>query len=240
MAGGSKSPADAAKRRAAEAALAHVEPGMVLGLGTGSTAAIFIRLLAEEVREGLEVTGAPTSEATARLARELGVRLVDPNDVRGFDLTIDGADEIDPQLRLIKGGGAALLREKIIADASDAMIVIADASKRVDRLGRFPLPVEVNPFACELTREMVLESLPFVGLKPVRAEWRMATPEQRLHTDGGHLILDLHCGEIPDPDALGAVLDRIPGVVEHGLFLGMADLVLIGEADGVLALGTLD
>ncbi|MBI1339657.1 ribose-5-phosphate isomerase RpiA [bacterium] len=224
---------DQQKRSAAQAALDFVEPGMVLGLGTGSTAAIFVRLLAERVRDGLDIVGSPTSEATDRLARELGVPLVDPNSVSGFDLTIDGADEVDPQLRLIKGGGAALLREKIIADASARMIVIADAAKEVRQLGAFPLPVEINPFAAELTRLMVLEAVGFVGLSGVDARWRMATAEQRLHTDGGHLLLDLHCKAIPDVEALGAVLDRIPGVVEHGLFLGMADVAIFGQTEGV-------
>ncbi len=223
---------DAAKHNAATEALKLVEPGMVLGLGTGSTAAIFVRMLAEKVKSGLDIVGTPTSEATDRLARQLGVRIIDPNDLSEIDLTIDGADEFDPQLNLIKGGGAALLREKIIADASARMVVIADATKEVRQLGSFPLPVEVNPFAAELTRREVLAHLEYVGLGGVEASWRMATGEAMLRTDGGHLILDVKCGAIPDVEALGAVLDRIPGVVEHGLFIGLAESVIIGEETG--------
>jgi len=223
---------DDAKRNAAAAALELVEPGMILGLGTGSTAAIFVRLLAEKVKQGLDIVGTPTSEATHRLARELGVRIIDPNDVSRIDLTIDGADEFDPELRLIKGGGAALLREKIIADASDRMVVITDPAKEVARLGKFPLPIEVNPFASELTRRRIHEVAFDLGLSEATSAWRMATGESLLHTDGGHMILDLKCGSIPDADTLAAVLDLIPGVVEHGLFIGYAEAVIIGEAGG--------
>jgi ribose 5-phosphate isomerase A len=223
---------DIAKRNAALEALKLVEPGMVLGLGTGSTAAIFVRLLAEKVKAGLDVVGTPTSEATHRLARELGVKIVSPDDLSRIDLTIDGADEFDPELRLIKGGGAALLREKIIAEASDRMVVIADAAKEVKRLGAFPLPVEVNPFAAELTRRRVMEEAERLGIAGAASVWRMATGESLLHTDGGHLILDLKCGTIPDADALASALDVIPGVVEHGLFIGLADLVIVGEETG--------
>jgi ribose 5-phosphate isomerase A len=223
---------DAAKRNAAAEALTFVEPGMVLGLGTGSTAAIFVQLLAERVKQGLEIVGTPTSEATDRLARQLGIRIVDPNDLSEIDLTIDGADEFDPRLNLIKGGGAALLREKIIADASARMVVITDPAKEVKMLGKFPLPVEVNPFAAELTRREVLANMELVGLGGVEATWRMATAEAMLRTDGGHLILDVKCGAIPDPETLAAVLDKIPGVVEHGLFIGLADTVIVGEEKG--------
>lgn len=221
-----------AKTSAATAALGLVEPGMTLGLGTGSTAAIFVRLLADRVRSGLHIRGVPTSEATARLGRELGVPLVDANEVSEIDLTIDGTDEFDPRLRLIKGGGAALLREKIIAHASKRMVVIADETKAVHRLGRFPLPIEVNLFAAELTRRIVLEGLPKVGCVATTATWRMATAEALLHTDGGHLILDLHCGAIKEPEALASFLDTVPGVAEHGLFIGLADLVIIGDDNG--------
>lgn len=223
---------DIAKTNAAVEALKLVEPGMVLGLGTGSTAAIFVRLLAEKVKQGLEIVGTPTSEATDRLARELGIRIVDANQLNEIDLTIDGADEFDPQLNLIKGGGAALLREKIIADASARMVVITDPAKEVKTLGRFPLPVEVNPFAAELTRREVLACLELIDLAGIDASWRMATGEAMLRTDGGHLILDLKCGAIPDPETLAAVLDKIPGVVEHGLFIGLADTVIVGEDKG--------
>jgi ribose 5-phosphate isomerase A len=223
---------DTAKRNAAAEALQLVEPGMVLGLGTGSTAAIFVQLLGERVKQGLEIVGTPTSEATDRLARSLGIRIVDPNDLSEIDLTIDGTDEFDPQLNLIKGGGAALLREKIIADASARMAVIADVSKEVQQLGKFPLPIEVNPFAAELTRREVLAHLEPIGLAGIDASWRMATAETLLRTDGGHLILDLKCGAIPDPETLAHVLDKIPGVVEHGLFIGLADTVIVGEEKG--------
>jgi ribose 5-phosphate isomerase A len=227
---------DTAKRNAAEAALELVEPGMVLGLGTGSTAAIFVRLLADRVKRGLDIVGAPTSEATNRLARELGIRVIAPDDIKRIDLTVDGADEVDPELNLIKGGGAALLREKIIAEASDRMAVIVDASKQVKTLGKFPLPIEVNPFAAELTRRRIHGHIADIGLKSAPSSWRMATGESLLHTDGGHLVLDLHCGEIHDPDTLQTVLERIPGVVEHGLFIRYASLVIIGEENGVRTL----
>lgn len=224
---------ETAKLAAARAALDLVEPGMVVGLGTGSTAALFVRLLADAVRRGLDVAGVPTSEATARLALELGVTLVDPEDAERIHLTIDGADEFDPELRLIKGGGAALLREKIIADASDRMVVIADASKQVEQLGRFPLPIEVNPFAAELTRRRVLEAARLSAIQAPASAWRM-TEAGRLLTDGGHFILDLACASIPDPDLLSDLLDMVPGVVEHGLFIGFADLAIVGTPDEVL------
>lgn len=223
---------DIAKRNAAEAALKLVEPGMVLGLGTGSTAAIFVKLLAERVKQGLDIVGTPTSEATDRLARELGIRIVDPNELSHIDLTIDGADEFDPELRLIKGGGAALLREKIIADASARMAVIADKGKEVAKLGRFPLPIEINAFAAELTRRQIHLTAELLGLDEATSTWRMATGESLLRTDGGHMILDLKCVVIPAPDELADALDKIPGVVEHGLFIGYADLVIVGEENG--------
>jgi ribose 5-phosphate isomerase A len=223
---------DIAKRHAAEEALKLVEPGMTLGLGTGSTAAIFVKLLAERVKQGLDITGTPTSESTHRLAKDLGIKLIDPDDVERIDLTIDGADEFDPELRLIKGGGAALLREKIIADASIRMAVITDASKEVAQLGRFPLPIEINPFAAELTRRQIHMTAQFLGLTEATSAWRMATGESLLHTDGGHLILDLRCVVIPDADELAHELDQIPGVVEHGLFIGYADVVIVGEETG--------
>jgi ribose 5-phosphate isomerase A len=223
---------DPAKKKAAEAALLLVQPDMVLGLGTGSTAAIFVRLLAEKVKAGLKIVGTPTSEATDKLARSLGIRLVSPDELERIDLTIDGADEFDPDLNLIKGGGAALLREKIIAEASDRMVVITDASKQVETLGRFPLPIEINSFGSELTRRRIHQRLSYVGLSEAPSNWRMATGESLLHTDGGHLILDLACGAIPDPAGLAALLDDLPGVVEHGLFIGYADTVIVGENGG--------
>jgi ribose 5-phosphate isomerase A len=224
---------DIAKGNAAAAALELVESGMVLGLGTGSTAAIFVRLLGERVRAGLDIAGTPTSEATERLAREVGVPLVDPNELSHVDLTIDGADEFDPELNLIKGGGAALLREKIIADASARMAVITDASKEVRQLGRFPLPIEVNPFAAELTRRQIHATVDMLGLAEATSSWRMASGESLLRTEGGHMILDLKCVVIPSAEELAAALDLIPGVVEHGLFIGFADVVIVGEESGV-------
>lgn len=228
---------DVAKRNAAAAALELVQPDMILGLGTGSTAAIFVRLLAERVQAGLNVTGTPTSEATDKLARSLGVRIVSPDELSRIDLTIDGADEFDPQLNLIKGGGAALLREKIIAEASDRMVVITDPTKQVRHLGKFPLPVEINAFGSELTRRRIHARLDAAGLGDVTSSWRMATGESLLHTDGGHLILDLACGKIADPAALAALLDDLPGVVEHGLFIGYADQVIVGEDAGARVVG---
>jgi ribose 5-phosphate isomerase A len=228
---------DIAKRNAAEAALDLVEPDMVLGLGTGSTAAMFIRLLGERVKQGLSIVGTPTSEATDRLAKQVGIRIVPPDELKSIDLTIDGADEFDPGLNLIKGGGAALLREKIIAEASDRMVVIADASKEVPVLGRFPLPVEVNPFGAELTRRRIHARLGPLGLGEAPMSWRTATGEALLRTDGGHLVLDIACGAIPDPAALGAALDDLPGVVEHGLFLGYASQVIVGTETGVRVVG---
>ena len=228
---------DIAKRHAAEAALKLVEPDMTVGLGTGSTAAIFVRLLAERVKAGLKIIGTPTSEATDKLARSLGIRIVGPDDLERIDLTIDGADEFDPALNLIKGGGAALLREKIIAEASDRMVVIADAGKEVKSLGKFPLPIEINAFGSELTRRRIHHHIEALGLGGAPSRWRMATGESLLHTDGGHLILDLSCAVIPNPRALGEVLDDIPGVVEHGLFIGYAEQVIVGEADGARMVG---
>jgi ribose 5-phosphate isomerase A len=223
---------DIAKTNAAQAALDLVQPDMVLGLGTGSTAAIFVRLLAERVSQGLKIVGTPTSEATDKLARSLGVKIVSPDELERIDLTIDGADEFDPDLSLIKGGGAALLREKIIAEASDRMVVITDPSKQVEHLGRFPLPVEINGFGSELTRKRIHQRMADAGMRPATSSWRMATGESLLHTDGGHLILDLACGVISDPQALSALLDDLPGVVEHGLFIGMAERVIVGEDAG--------
>ncbi len=187
---------DIAKRKAAEAALLLVQPDMVLGLGTGSTAAIFVRLLAERVKDGLKIVGTPTSEATDKLARSLGIRLVSPDELERIDLTIDGADEFDPELNLIKGGGAALLREKIIAEASDRMVVITDPSKQVETLGRFPLPVEINAFGSELTRRRIHDRLKWIGLEsgdlqladgdrrePAAHRWRSPDPRSGLWRD---------------------------------------------------------
>lgn len=225
---------DAAKARAAAAALDFVEDGMVLGLGTGSTAKHFVEMLAEEVADGLVVRGVPTSEETRRLAEAHAIPLIPVDTVERIHLTVDGADECDPEGRLIKGGGAALLREKIIADASEQMIVIADESKAVERLGAFPLPVEVTPFGYTITAKKVFDALVRSGVErpklTVREGLRAGHP---LVTDGGNHIIDCLCGVIPDPEAMAARLSTIPGVVEHGLFIGLARTVIFGTADGV-------
>jgi ribose 5-phosphate isomerase A len=219
------------KIEAARAALAHVTDGMRLGIGTGTTAAEFVRLLAEKVAGGMSIIGVPTSERTAALCNELGVPLSTLEETPELDLTIDGADEVDPGLNLIKGGGGALLREKIVAAASARMIVIADESKMVDTLGRFPLPVEVNRFGLRATEIAIRRAASDLGLSgPLTL--RM-TDGQPFVTDGGHLILDASFGRIPDTRALSNALFAIPGVVEHGLFLGMARLAIIAGGGGI-------
>ncbi|ABY30693.1 ribose-5-phosphate isomerase RpiA [Methylorubrum extorquens] len=219
------------KRAAAERAIPLVEDGMRLGIGTGSTAAAFIKLLGERVRAGLKVTGVPTSEATRIACEREGIPLATLEDLPELDLTIDGADEVDGSLRLIKGGGAALLREKIVAVASRRMVVIADASKHVETLGAFPLPVEVNLFGIGATTRAVEAAVARAGCtgETVRRHDASGAP---LLTDGGHAILDLRLGRIPDPEALSAGLWAVPGVVEHGLFLGIADAAILAAAEG--------
>jgi ribose 5-phosphate isomerase A len=223
------------KIEAARAALSHVEDGMRLGIGTGSTAEEFVRLLAARIeREGLSVTGVPTSERTAELCRALGVKLATLDEMPELDLTIDGADEIDAKLSLIKGGGGALLREKIVAAASAGMIVIADASKVVETLGRFPLPIEVNPFGLKATEIAIAAASARLGLDgPLALRTAGTAPYV---TDGGHHIIDASFGRIPDPQALGDALHAIPGVVEHGLFLGLASAAIVADAGGVRTL----
>jgi ribose 5-phosphate isomerase A len=223
---------DAGKRAAAARAVALVERNMKLGLGTGSTAAIFVELLAERARdEALDLACVATSEATATLARGEGLRVVDLDEVMRLDLTVDGADEVDGALRLIKGGGAALLREKIVAHASDRLVVIADDSKRVAVLGAFPLPVEVVRFGCGATQAAVRRVLLDADVDRRDAALRMDS-DAPLVTDEGHHILDLRLGRIGDPAALSAALLAVPGVVETGLFLGMAERAILGRADG--------
>lgn len=230
------------RRAAAARALDLVEPGMRLGLGTGSTAAAFVALLGERVRAGLDIVGVPTSEATRAQAEGLGIRLATLDEQPELDLTIDGADEVDDRLRLIKGGGAALLREKIVACASHRMVVIADAAKHVARLGAFPLPIEVNPFGLNATHRAVEAAIAGTGCSG-EVRLRALTDGKPLVTDGGHYILDARLGAIPDPEALGAALWAVPGVVEHGLFLGIADAAILAAArDGqaeVTVLGSL-
>jgi ribose 5-phosphate isomerase A len=222
-----------AKRAAAEAALGWVEDGMVVGLGTGSTARFFVEGLADLLADGLLVRGVPTSEATEALARAHGIPLLPVEQIERIHLTVDGADEVDPQGRMIKGGGAALLREKIIATASDHVICIADASKKVDTLGAFPLPVEVVPFGWTLTARRVHEALRACGVVRPHVTLRLqAGSPEPVMTDGAHVILDCDCGMIPDPEALALALNAIPGVVEHGLFLNIARTFIFGHAQG--------
>lgn len=228
----SLSPSDLAKRAAAARALEMVEDGMMLGLGTGSTAGWFVRLLADRIRgEGLSVEGVATSSATVWLAEELGVPLRRLDEVARIDLVVDGADEIDARLNLIKGGGAALLQEKIVAAASARMVVIADDSKRVARLGRFPLPVEIVRFGWTVTRRLVGEVLACMDVDGHQADVRMGK-EGPLVTDEGNYILDLHLGRIGDAPALASALNNLPGVVEHGLFIDMAHCAVLGRPDG--------
>lgn len=218
------------KIKAAAAALDYVEDGMRLGIGTGSTAEEFVRLLAEKVATGFRVEGVPTSERTARLCLELGVPLKSLDELPELDLTVDGADEVDPMLRLIKGGGGALLREKIVACASARMIVIADETKVVETLGAFKLPIEVNSFGLAATHIAIEKLAARYGLSgeiSVRA-----SGDGPFMTDGGHLILDASFGRIPDADALARDLNAIPGVVEHGLFIGIASLAIIAGPAG--------
>ena len=232
-------PAEAAKRLAAARAVDLVRPGMRLGLGTGSTAAHFVALLGERVAQGLKVVGVPTSERTREQALSLNIPLSTLDETPELDLTIDGADEFDPQLRLIKGGGAALLREKIVAAASARMVVVTDRSKQVATLGKFPLPVEVDRFGLESTRRHVLAAGQATGCTG-EVRLRMNGQGQVLVTDGGHAILDCVFGRIPDADALARLLNAIPGVVEHGLFIGMAKAVIVADASGVEVIGDLN
>lgn len=219
------------KIEAARAALSHVESGMKLGIGTGSTAEEFVRLLGERVRDGLDIVGVPTSERTAALCRELDIELATLEELPELDLTVDGADEVDSELTLIKGGGGALLREKIVAAASKRMIVIADSSKLVNTLGRFPLPIEVNKFGLGATEIAIGKAASALGINgPVTLRWAGDDP---FVTDGGHLILDASFGLIPDARALSTALHAIPGVVEHGLFIGIASMAIISDAGGV-------
>jgi len=226
------SPIDKAKFVAAKRAVDFVETGMKVGLGTGSTAAWMVRCLGERVREeGLKVVGVPTSSRTADLARQVGIKVVSLDEAKWLDLTIDGADEFDPNLALIKGGGAALLQEKIVATASDQMIVIADAAKEVAQLGTFPLPVEIIPFGWQTTKaliEEVLVSMDVMG-RDVTVRMNGAAP---LVTDEANYLVDLHLKRIGNPRQLALVLNQIPGVVENGLFIDICDIVIIGHGDG--------
>jgi ribose 5-phosphate isomerase A len=226
------SPIDKAKFVAAKRATEFVEDGMKLGLGTGSTAAWMVRCLAERIREdGLKVVGVPTSSRTAELAVSLGIPIATLDEVKWLDLTIDGADEFDPNLALIKGGGAALLQEKIVATASDQMIVIADAAKEVSQLGAFPLPVEVIPFGWQTTKALIEETLVSLDVLNRDCTLRM-NGDRPLVTDEANFIIDLHLKRIGNPRQLALVLNQIPGVVENGLFIDICDIVVIGHGDG--------
>ena len=230
------SPADTAKLAAAERAVSFVQDGMRLGLGTGSTATWMVRCLGRRVRdEGLQIVGVPTSEQTAVLARAEGIEIVTLEEAGWLDLTIDGADEFDGDLNLIKGGGGALLREKIVASASDRMIVIADAGKHVAQLGDFPLPVEVIRFGWQSTRDQIAELLEEfdVARREITLRLRDDVP---FVTDEGNYILDLELGQIADPRHLALLLNQIPGTVENGLFIDLCDLAIVGHVDGNVTL----
>ncbi len=225
------------KRQAAAMALSKVEPGMRLGLGTGSTARHFVDLLGQKVASGLDCICVPTSEVTARQAQSLNIPLSDLDQLDRLDLTVDGADEIDPQLNLIKGGGGALLREKIVAAASTTMIVIADASKLVPVLGRYPLPIEVNRFGLGATQRTIAEVLTQHGAEG-GLRLRETSPGIPFETDGQHLILDAFFGRISNPEALSRDLLDIAGVVQHGLFIKMCETAYVATPAGVEALSS--
>ncbi|AQS47598.1 MULTISPECIES: ribose-5-phosphate isomerase RpiA [Thioclava] len=226
------SPIDKAKFAAARRAVDFVEDGMRVGLGTGSTAAWMVRCLGERIRdEGLQLIGVPTSTRTADLARQVGIKVVALDEAKWLDITIDGADEFDPDLNLVKGGGGALLQEKIVATASDQMIVITDASKEVNHLGAFPLPVEVVPFGWQVTRALIEELLDSMDVMGRQTSLRL-NGQQPFVTDEGNYIVDLHLNRIGNPRQLALVLNQIPGVVENGLFIDICDKVIIGGTDG--------
>ena len=226
------SPIDKAKFVAAKRAVDYVEDGMRLGLGTGSTAAWMVKMLGELVRdEGLKIKAVPTSSRTAQLARDVGIDVFTLDQVKWLDLTIDGADEFDPHLNLIKGGGGALLQEKIVATASDQMVVISDASKSVEKLGAFPLPVEVVKFGWETTKELIEECLSNVNVLGSAVTLRLQN-DAPFMTDEGHYILDLHLKRIENARELSLIMNQVPGVVENGLFLDIADAIVIGHGDG--------
>lgn len=228
---------DDLKRAAAAYALDMVRPGMRLGLGTGSTARHFVELLGERVRGGLDIVAVPTSEATRADAERARIPLTTLEETPDLDLTVDGADEIAPDLSAIKGGGGALLREKIVAAASAHMVVIGDESKWVEMLGRFPLPVELVPFGVAPTRRAIEEAAKAAGC-PGAASLRQTREGHAFVTDGGHLILDLTLGRIPEPRALAARLAEVPGVVEHGLFIGLVRTAILAGPRGIRIMET--
>ncbi len=215
------------KRLAAEWSLQFVRDGMDLGLGSGSTASIMLELLGQRVREGLQVRGVPTSRTSGRLAKEAGIPLIGFDRVSSLDLTIDGADEADPEMNLIKGGGGALLREKIVASLSRRVVIIVDSQKRVERLGKFPLPVEVVRFAWQPIAKRLMD----LGGRPTL---RTAADGQPFETDENNYILDCAFGQIEDPASLARSLDAMPGVMEHGLFVGLTDTLIVGQQGDVV------
>jgi ribose 5-phosphate isomerase A len=218
---------DQEKEAAARASLQFVKDGQVVGLGTGSTAAYFIQLLGERVKNGLRVRGIPTSVRSKELAESLGIPLTTLDECQEIAVTVDGADEVDPQLRLIKGGGGAMLREKIVASATRQMIVVADASKQVKHLGKFPLPVEVIRFAQALIKKRI-EAL------GADVQLRLGSDGKPYVTDENHHILDCRFGEIRDPEGLACELSAMPGLVEHGLFIGMASVALFARGSEIV------
>lgn len=227
---------DHLKRAAAERAAELVTDGMRLGLGSGSTAAHFVAAIGERVRGGLRIAGVPTSEATREQAQREGIPLTTLDETPELDLTVDGADEVDDDLRLIKGGGGALLREKIVASASRRMIVVADGSKHVAKLGRYPLPIEVVPFGLTAVERSIARLLDSLGASGSMALRRAADGAPYV-TDGGHFILDAHLGRIDKPNVLASTLNNIPGVVEHGLFIGLATGAILATGEGLVELG---
>jgi len=217
---------DEEKQAAARASLRFVRDGNIVGLGSGSTATYAVRLLAERVHAGLKMRGIPTSVQTRELAKSAGIPLTTLDEVQCIDVTIDGADEFDPELNLIKGGGGALLREKIVASVSRVLVIIADSTKRVPVLGNFPLPIEVIPFAQAVVTRRI-EAL------RAKVEIRQTAEGKPFLTDQHNYILDCHFGQIQDPPVLASQLIAMPGVVEHGLFIEMADVVLVANGNEV-------